>query len=779
MRRKLFITLFVLVAVPCVQAQEMNVIRMNGEVEQFNLADIDSVTFGVDDSVLKSALGDNPRSTNDILRLYTQDGIFQFLVAEIDSVCFVDENLMTIHQGAGDTSEFNLAEVDSMTFANSSENTVSITYSGGTATVSNPLEGVGVTVEVVGADVTVTSTAGIAGIEYLLSGSTPDGTCKFYSDSDFTLRLNGVDITNLDGPAINIQADHTIAVQLAEGTTSILVDGLTYADPPGGEDQKAAFFSEGQLIFFGPGSVIVHGQGGDQHGLGSDDYVEVQSGNIVIESAVKDGIHTNEGYFQLGGSVEVVTSGSDGVDAGDGPVEIAGGSLTVLSQNDGKDALKCNGELFIAGGEIDLTVEGDRSKGLNAVDVLLTGGTVTINTSGGVVLEPSGAGFNPSYCVAVKADNQALLDGSQLTITAIGEAGRGISSEGDIFIQSGNLSITSSGNGGAYTDETGEQDAYHGPCLNADGDLVLSGGTVTLSHSGSAGKGIAGDGDLSIGTALSSPVLGITTTGPRIYIGGGNYAEAKAISVDSLITIDNGELTISSADDGIKSKFWIDINDGLINILNSEEGIEGPNIYINGGETHVRAHDDGLNPTYGVDGEFNDGSILVINGGWVHVSTTGGDCIDSNGNFTMNGGTLLVHGPPNQPEVGMDINGTILVNGGFMVIAQVNSSHVETPSNQSDQRTVLLRTSQYISAGTLFHIEDTNGTSLLTFEPERRYSAVHFSSPDLTDGTTYRVYTGGSCTGEEKDGLYIGGVYTPGTLRTTFTMTGMVMVVTF
>ena len=104
-------------------------------------------------------------------------------------------------------------------------------------------------------------------------------------------------------------------------TTTTLTDGVTYAEPPSGEDQKAAFFSEGQLIFTGSGSLIVHGQGDDQHGLGSDDYVAIHSGSIVIQSAVKDGVHTNEGYFQQGGSVEVVTSGSDGVDAGDGPVE--------------------------------------------------------------------------------------------------------------------------------------------------------------------------------------------------------------------------------------------------------------------------------------------------------------------------------------------------------------------------------------------------------------------------------------------------------------------------
>ena len=53
-------------------------------------------------------------------------------------------------------------------------------------------------------------------------------------------------------------------------------------------------------------------------------------------------------------------------------------------------------------------------------------------------------------------------------------------------------------------------------------------------------------------------------------------------------------------------------------------------------------------------------------------------------------------------------------------------------------------------------------------------------SSALASGTTYRVYTGGTCTGgQEKDGLYTGGVYSGGTLRTTFVSSGMVQIVQF
>jgi hypothetical protein len=774
MKKTLMLTLLLVTAATCAQSQEMDVVRLGGQVDEFSLADIDSLTFSVHGLIAVTAT----RGTNDILRIHTQSGVYQLGVTEIDSVSFFDDQLMVIYEATGDASEFYLAEVDSMTFASSSDYTVSITYSGVTATVDNPLEGAGVAVEVTGADVIVTSTAGLDIIRYVLSGTTTDGMFKIYSDGDFTLELDGVQITNLDGPAINVQAHQEIAVELKDGTTNTLTDGVTYADPPGGEDQDAAFFSEGELIFSGTGNLTINGQGDDQHGLGSDDYVEVVSGSIVIASAVKDGVHTNDGYFQQGGSVDV-TSESDGIDAGDGPVEITDGDLTVLNEANDKKGIKCDGTLTIAGGTVDLTVEGDQSKGLKASDVQLTGGTVYIETSGGVVLEPSGAGYDPSYCTAIKADDLALVDGCQLTITTVGEAGRGISSDGDVVIQSGNVDITSSGDGDTYTNELGELDAYHGPCLKADGDLELTGGTVTLSHSGSGGKGISGDGDLTIGTVASGPTLDITTTGPEIPLGPHDAAEAKAASVDSTVVIDNGEITISSADDAIKSKYWLEVNGGLINIVNSVEGLESPNLFINGGEIHLTSTDDGLNATQGEDVEYDDGSILTISGGYVHLDAPSGDGVDSNGSFTVSGGTVIIHGPPNDPEVGVDVNGLFRIDGGFVVISQRNSFMLEYPSGSSSQRSVMFKTNMSISAGTLFHVETTGGETLFTFEPSHNYSAILFSSANLISGTTYEVYTGGSCTGTEQDGLYIGGTYSGGTLRTTFVSSGVVQTVNF
>ena len=67
------------------------------------------------------------------------------------------------------------------------------------------------------------------------------------------------------------------------------------------------------------------------------------------------------------------------------------------------------------------------------------------------------------------------------------------------------------------------------------------------------------------------------------------------------------------------------------------------------------------------------------------------------------------------------------------------------------------------AADTMVHIETEDGDEILTFVPEKAYQSVVLSSSELSPGTTYVIYSGGSSTGTETDGLYSGGTYTAGT----------------
>ena len=58
-------------------------------------------------------------------------------------------------------------------------------------------------------------------------------------------------------------------------------------------------------------------------------------------------------------------------------------------------------------------------------------------------------------------------------------------------------------------------------------------------------------------------------------------------------------------------------------------------------------------------GTYSNGVELNISGGLVYVDSQG-DGLDSNGNMTIDGGTVLVNGPTNSGNGAIDSNGEIL-----------------------------------------------------------------------------------------------------------------------
>jgi len=704
------------------------------------------------------------------------------MVSETDSIYFSEDGSIASFRMGDTLVQYPITGIDSITFGENS-NTVQITYNGEDVTVFNPLAFEGVSVVVDGADVTVNAVTTEQDINFSLSGATSNGMFKIYTAKRYNLILNGVNISNPDGPAINVQSEKKTSVILEAVTINTLTDGPVYSEPPSGEDQDGAFFSEAKLVFSGTGSLIVNGLGEDQHGLCSDDEIEFNGGVITVNSAEKDGIHANDGLIITGGTIHVAASG-DGIDGDEGYLTITGGSVTTVNTEEDVKGIASDSSLVISGGMVNITVSGDQSKGISSdFPITLSGGSVTIHNSGDAVLEPSGSGYDPSYCTAIKSDDDIIISGASITIVASGKAGKGLSSDEDIVMTEGVLQITSAGNGATYVNPSGVLEAYVATCLSSDGDIYITGGSVTTSSSGTGGKGFSSDRELHIGDATAVPVIQIATTGARIYISGqgqnAKYAEAKAVKSDSAVIINNGNITIASADDGIKSEASIEINNATLTVTNAVEGLEAPFITVNGGNVHIYASDDCINTTFGTGSAWDDGSLLAINGGYVMVSTSGGDGIDSNGDILFTGGTTIVHGPPSSPEVGMDYNGSCNMDGGFLVISGKNSNMTQAPGNTSDQHCLKVTSNQNLSSSTLFHIQDASANNILTFQPSRNYTSIIFSSSALQGGSAYSIYTGGTCSGTNLDGLYTGGTYSGGTLRKTFTVNNIITNVNF
>lgn len=258
---------------------------------------------------------------------------------------------------------------------------VKITYSQGDVTIVNPLETSGVTITKIGSDVVIKSTA--KEVEYQLSGASQNGSFKIYSDKKFKLTLNGVSLTNDNAPAINIQSGKAFVV-LNEGTTNSFSDSSDYllVNNENGEteDAKATVFSNDKLIFSGKGTLNVTGN--YKHAIASDDYVRVIDGAINVLKSVSDAIHTNDGFFGVGGTLSL-SAGSDAIEVEKGGIVIDDGNYTIKSAGDGIAAsydtdttydpfVTINGGSFV----IDASEEGIESKST----LTLNGGKFTINT---------------------------------------------------------------------------------------------------------------------------------------------------------------------------------------------------------------------------------------------------------------------------------------------------------------------------------------------------------------------------------------------------------------
>ena len=316
--------------------------------------------------------------------------------------------------------------------------TIVITFSNsGSATVSGDVNGI---VTVSGNQVTVDNTATKEKVKYELHGSTTNGFLKIYSNNKQVLVLNDVSITNPNGAAINNQGKKRCFV-VVNGSNS-LADGTSYTATPADEDEKAAFFSEGQLIFSGSGSLTVTAKG--KAGITSDDYIRLMDGPTLNVSSS------------------------------------AGHALR------GKDAV------MISGGTLKATASAAMKKGIASDSlVVFTGGVTTVNVSGGSAYDDEDKEYKASS--GVKADKLFVMSDGSLTITNSGAGGKGISGDADAYFQGGTVNVTVNGNNDTKSDKSAKG-------VKFDGNIYISGGSVSVKSSHHEGMEAKGTVEITGGT---------------------------------------------------------------------------------------------------------------------------------------------------------------------------------------------------------------------------------------------------------------------------------------
>lgn len=287
---------------------------------------------------------------------------------------------------------------------------IEINYNGNAVTVNGSVPGVAVQTD--GAHVTVMNMSGP--VKFVVSGKTTDGSLKFYGDKRFQILLNGAEITNPHGAAINNQGSKSLYVVLADGTASCLQDGPEYTMVDE-EDQKATLFSEGQIIFSGKGmlDVIAVGRGA----IRSDDYIRVRPGvKINVSSSALDGLRANDGIILDGGvlNIETTGAGAKGMRSG-GVMHVNGGRLVAICHGDTRitdeegiidtaacAALYCDTLVTVNKGVLRLKATGDGGKGINAKQhLVINGGSIeAVATGSREVKKPKGVKVDGNFAIS-------------------------------------------------------------------------------------------------------------------------------------------------------------------------------------------------------------------------------------------------------------------------------------------------------------------------------------------------------------------------------------------
>ena len=267
------------------------------------------------------------------------------------------------------------------------DNTVEITFSGTTATVSvaSNIKSY-ITNNSSGSHVKLVQSASFTGnstgeITYILSGSSTDG--EFYLEGSYkcTVEMQGLTLTNPAGPALNIQNGKRIKVSAKNGTTNTLTDGAN-------EDYNGCLHCKGHTEFKGKGTLNIVGN--SRHGIYSKEYIELKNLTLNITAAVKDGIHCKEYFLMESGTVTISGVQDDGIQ-----VELSGTTSTGrTTAHEDEDS----GNFYMEDGTLRIDVIEGKGEHVKADgSIVYGGGTHSFTTTSGIAdIEQDEAGRQAS-----------------------------------------------------------------------------------------------------------------------------------------------------------------------------------------------------------------------------------------------------------------------------------------------------------------------------------------------------------------------------------------------
>ena len=420
---------------------------------------------------------------------------------------------------------------------------------------------------------------------YHITGTLNDGTIIIDSTGVVRLILDNASITSSNTAAINVKNAKKVIISLVDGTTNTITDSSNYVyDDVSKEEPDGAIFSKDDLTINGTGTLNVYANFKD--GIVCKDSLKIMSGIINIKS-VGDGIRGKDcviiknGTFTIDAQNDGIKSTNDS-DTSLGYIIIDNGTFTITSQEDGFQA---ETSLVINDGTFNITT----GAGSGSV-------AETINTFNGNNIQNTTS--DTTSRKGMKAKTGIKILAGKFNINSEDDS---IHSNSDILIENGTFELSSGDDG-----------------MHADSKLTINNGTIDIAKS---------------------------------------YEGIEGLEIE----INNGKINVKASDDGMNAAGGNDSSSingrpGQNNFSSTTD--TNVKITINDGEIYVNAAGDGID---------SNGSVY-INGGEITVdgpTDNGNGSLDYNNELKMTGGTLIAAGSSGMMQSISDSSTTYCISTAF------------------------------------------------------------------------------------------------------------------
>ena len=448
-------------------------------------------------------------------------------------------------------------------------------------------------------------------------------------------------------------------------------------------------------------------------------FVIKKESNVTLilsgESTITDN-ETDESATDFEGAAIKFKSSSTLTISGDGKLNIRGNIKNGIKGGSGSN-------LIINAGTLNITAVNNALAADNSVTI--NNGTFYIQTS-----EGDGIKSDPDYN---DTESEGIITINYGTFN-INSYSDGIQAKSKLIINDGNFNIKTYSNGASSTNFDKDEESAKGLKCSWNETNI----TILLNIKG--GKFI-----------LDTP--------------------DDSIHSDGNVTITGGEFSISSGDDGVHADQNLILGENnadnsliTMNIIKSNEGLEGSQVYIYSGTYNIISSDDGINAAGDTSGncssnfggrnnqprnlknlrrslkkrKLDDCYSFHINiyGGDIYVNAEA-DGLDANGNILISGGNITVWGAKSGSDGDpIDMDGTLTISGGT-ILAGGNQKMTQIDKQASNSQKYITSKNSYTTNQVVYIVNGDNTVREITIP--KNIESLYYTSSDV--GDSYKFST--------------------------------------